>query len=26
MGDNKVALLSIEGVYRVKECTPACSC
>ena len=26
MGDNKMALLSIEWVYRVKECTPARSC
>jgi len=23
MGDNEMALLSIEWVYRVKECTPA---
>jgi len=23
MGDNEVDLLSIECVYRVKECTPA---
>ena len=26
IGDNEMALLSIEWVYRVKECTPACSC
>ena len=26
MGDNKMALLSIEWVYRVKECTLAFSC
>jgi len=26
MGDNEIALLSIEWVYRVKECTPARSC
>ena len=26
MGNNEMALLSIELVYRVKECTPAHSC
>jgi len=26
MGDNEIALLSIEWVYKVKECTPARSC
>jgi len=26
MGDNEMALFSIEWVYRVKECTPARSC
>jgi len=26
MGDDEMALLSIEWVYRVKECTPARSC
>jgi len=26
MGDNEMALLSIEWVDRVKECTPARSC
>ena len=26
MGDKEMALLSIEWVYRVKECTPARSC
>ena len=26
IGDNEMALMSIEWVHRVKECTPACSC
>jgi len=26
IGDNEMALLSIEWVYRIKECTPARSC
>jgi len=26
MGDNEMTLLSIEWVYRVKECTPARYC
>ena len=26
MGDNEMALFSIEWVYRVKECTPTRSC